>query len=787
MGRSLRAPSHARRALWTAALAASLIAIASSRCFADHRAVHVGLDIQSRDRKFVVINVWQGSAGDEYGVLVGDIVLAINGSTLNPDDLQAFFDLIRHPGEDMRLELLGVDGGRKSLVLPKDACKPPSGHMAAGTPESPRLDDLPSSSSMDSAPVRLLHPQRNEVTNSRMLSFAWAKVPGAVSYGFELLRPLPYRGSDQVLSAVTDINQFCCFNVPLDWILGRHTYIAYAVTALGPDGAVIARSVPRDGVFVNRDDSIVEDLLSADPPARDSARRRLNRRCYAGRVREAAALARYLETGPPGARAAALEGLARSDVRYQTGWISKAFPLLDDADPAQRRAAHLFIATAIARMRADSFNHGEAFPILASASKHPSLRPDVIAAVDRMGPPPEKEMDTLRRWLEDADPGKRATAASALGLLRSSASFAVPDLLGLGRKDPDPWVRQQAMLALSRAGPAAQAAVPSLRQDLSSPNPESAGNAATALSGIGSGAVVAVGDLISLAERPDTQASIPAIKALGDIGPPANAAVLPLLRLLKDPQRRASCKAALQKIGAPPPSVIPELQTFLSDPDPDLREWGARELGWLGKDAKAAVAALIRMIDDPYATVQIAAMDALGGIGQDASPAVPNLIRAMEGKFSGIGTQAVPHPSGMLVEGVIPGGPAEAEGVRRGDVIVSIDGLETSSMPFYQAWRLLRGAPGTEARIVVQRGGGGGYGGEIIGFLVTRAEMTIPEAAYNGVIPAAIMSLGKIGKPAARALPGLLAILDTDPSRPSRLLKNPLRSVDTSDPRLGKS
>ncbi len=59
---------------------------------------------------------------------------------------------------------------------------------------------------------------------------------------------------------------------------------------------------------------------------------------------------------------------------------------------------------------------------------------------------------------------------------------------------------------------------------------------------------------------------------------------------------------------------------------------------------------------------------------------------------------------GVIISDVLPGGPAEAAGLKVGDVLVSLDGLPADNLPTVSYYFLLHNF-GDKATIVVLRGG----------------------------------------------------------------------------------
>jgi membrane-associated protease RseP (regulator of RpoE activity) len=59
---------------------------------------------------------------------------------------------------------------------------------------------------------------------------------------------------------------------------------------------------------------------------------------------------------------------------------------------------------------------------------------------------------------------------------------------------------------------------------------------------------------------------------------------------------------------------------------------------------------------------------------------------------------------GIAVVEVVPGGPADTAGIKTGDVIASLDGKPTATMPLVNARQILKGSPGTKVRTKLASG-----------------------------------------------------------------------------------
>ena len=80
------------------------------------------------------------------------------------------------------------------------------------------------------------------------------------------------------------------------------------------------------------------------------------------------------------------------------------------------------------------------------------------------------------------------------------------------------------------------------------------------------------------------------------------------------------------------------------------------------------------------------------------------LMEATSGSFSGIGIRYLNREDGILVVEVFENGPAKEAGIRRGDQIVSVDGVSVIGMETNELLSRIRGASGTVVEIGIKRG-----------------------------------------------------------------------------------
>ena len=90
------------------------------------------------------------------------------------------------------------------------------------------------------------------------------------------------------------------------------------------------------------------------------------------------------------------------------------------------------------------------------------------------------------------------------------------------------------------------------------------------------------------------------------------------------------------------------------------------------------------------------------------------------GKFSGIGVWLKQKEDDLEIVSVLPGTPAQDVGLKRGDVIRSIDGEPVVEMSSDDAVAKIKGPEGTEVSLAIERGNND------LDFTLTRAEIELP-------------------------------------------------------------
>jgi carboxyl-terminal processing protease len=104
---------------------------------------------------------------------------------------------------------------------------------------------------------------------------------------------------------------------------------------------------------------------------------------------------------------------------------------------------------------------------------------------------------------------------------------------------------------------------------------------------------------------------------------------------------------------------------------------------------------------------------ALGGVVRSLHDRFSNYFNARryrefqqstDSEFSGVGIGATPDPRGLRVAQVFDHSPAKRAGIRRGDVIVAVDGKKLRGRSQSASRSLIKGRPGTTVRLTILSG-----------------------------------------------------------------------------------
>jgi hypothetical protein len=103
--------------------------------------------------------------------------------------------------------------------------------------------------------------------------------------------------------------------------------------------------------------------------------------------------------------------------------------------------------------------------------------------------------------------------------------------------------------------------------------------------------------------------------------------------------------------------------------------------------------------------VEIEAGERRGPIDVELNPVAEGQRPKTE--ITGIGVQITPSGDAIVISGVVPGGGAEAAGIKRGDAIVAVDGVTVVELGMETAVQNIRGEVGTRVNVELRRRGQG--------------------------------------------------------------------------------
>lgn len=118
-----------------------------------------------------------------------------------------------------------------------------------------------------------------------------------------------------------------------------------------------------------------------------------------------------------------------------------------------------------------------------------------------------------------------------------------------------------------------------------------------------------------------------------------------------------------------------------------------------------AFAGVIDSLGDPYS------------IYYGSSEEGENFIESVTGEFSGVGLSLENYNGRCRVVAPIPGTPADKSGIKSGDIVTKIDGIDISDKTLDEAVSMMRGEEGTKVTLVIDRGG------QTLSFTLTRAKI----------------------------------------------------------------
>jgi carboxyl-terminal processing protease len=107
------------------------------------------------------------------------------------------------------------------------------------------------------------------------------------------------------------------------------------------------------------------------------------------------------------------------------------------------------------------------------------------------------------------------------------------------------------------------------------------------------------------------------------------------------------------------------------------------------------------------------------------------LSERTSGRYAGVGAQVDIRDGWITIVAPLPGGPALAAGVQTGDRVLTVDGKSMRDVPLDEAQKALRGPPGSNVRLRVERPGVA----TPIEFVLTRREIHVRSVQHAMLLP----------------------------------------------------
>ena len=104
--------------------------------------------------------------------------------------------------------------------------------------------------------------------------------------------------------------------------------------------------------------------------------------------------------------------------------------------------------------------------------------------------------------------------------------------------------------------------------------------------------------------------------------------------------------------------------------------------------AQGAIRGMVEALDDPYSVY--------------LEPAVYELSqRSLEGRIQGIGAYVTAEEGQVVIVSPVAGSPAEAAGIRAGDIILEVDGAATAELSLVEVVLRVQGPKGTPVSLLI--------------------------------------------------------------------------------------
>jgi carboxyl-terminal processing protease len=195
-----------------------------------------------------------------------------------------------------------------------------------------------------------------------------------------------------------------------------------------------------------------------------------------------------------------------------------------------------------------------------------------------------------------------------------------------------------------------------------------------------------------------------------------------------------------------------------ASPERDWRGWGATT-SMLMRDAKLQSPKLAALSDDEIEQAMFGGLTGtLDRFSRYASPESAREQRATREGFEGLGITLEYAADEVRVTAIIPGSPAEREGIMVDDRLVAIEGVSAATLSRTEVTQRLRGAAGTHVAITLARPGQAAP----INKLVARAYISVPTVSVRRDDDFGIVRISSFNQHTTESLRAEFAKLRTD-------------------------
>ena len=332
----------------------------------------------------------------------------------------------------------------------------------------------------------------------------------------------------------------------------------------------------------------------------------------------------------------------------QTGpaGVSALVKLINDREPPMRTAV-------VGIMSRPGRNAAEAVPVLIKAvrDKETKIRLEALRALGAFGPAAKDAIPALTELLKQDQGPNRVIVAETLAKVdpRNPAAISALEETAQGHNLPPRQgmlLRQDAIRALGRLGPDAQAALPVLEKILASGDPSLRLETAIALARVGGDLQAVLPVLLAVIRDRTNSYRARTLEALSQVHTADLAVIATLVQLLSEVQpARVTAAEILGRMGTAAQSAVPALTVLLKASDPETRLQAALALwridGRTAETVPVLVAALTSLgtprpegtPGPPPPPPCRQAAEALAEMGPAARAAEPALLEALHDRY----------------------------------------------------------------------------------------------------------------------------------------------------------